>query len=326
MSTFQKAVKARKRLRLALLGPSGSGKTYSALAIASGLGGKVAVVCTERGSASLYADRFDFDVLGLEHFSPRDYIAAIQEAGKAGYGVLVIDSLSHAWTGKGGALEMVDNVAKRQGGGNNFTAWREVTPLHNAMIDAILQAPCHVIATMRTKMEYVIEEDARGKKVPRKVGMAPIQRDGFEYEFDVVADMNHEHDFIVSKTRCDLLDGVIVSRPGAELAATLVGWLESGESVVASAPAKPPKRTLSDFMKTGAEYCGMGIESFEGAVYDAELQDGRVPPGMRDHAQKIEALADIDRHDCKAFRCRVGQLAKEIKAEADADQESVLAN
>ncbi len=318
MSMFQKAVKAKKRLRMALLGPSGSGKTYSALAIASGLGGKVAVVCTERGSASLYADRFDFDVLDLDHFSPKDYIEAIREAGKAGYGVLVIDSLSHAWTGKGGALEMVDAVAKRQGGGNNFTAWREVTPLHNAMVDAILAAPCHVITTMRTKMEYVIEEDARGKKVPRKVGMAPIQRDGFEYEFDVVADMNHEHDFIISKTRCDLLDGAVINRPGVELAERLVSWLESGAEAT-PAPVQSvarPERTLAEFIADGATHCGMDAATFALVVYDSELQDGKIDPGVRDDEQKKAALVGLDRHDKKAFRVRVGKLASEIKAES----------
>ena len=190
MTLFHKATKTQKRLRLSLYGVSGSGKTYSALAIAKGLGGKVAVIDTERGSASAYANLFAFDTLEMQPpFSPSAYVAAIRAAESEGYEILIIDSLTHAWSGAGGALEMVDNAAKRSQSGNSYTAWRDVTPEHNKLIDAIIGSKCHVIATMRSKAEYVLEDDNRGKKVPKKKGMAPIQRDGMEYEFDVVAEM-----------------------------------------------------------------------------------------------------------------------------------------
>ena len=168
---FTKATRQHARLRMALIGPSGSGKTYTALTIATGLGQRIAVVDTERGSASKYAgDLFNFDVLELEQFSPRQYVQAIQAAAQAGYEVLVVDSLSHAWIGKGGALEMVDHVTARMKSSNSFAAWREVTPEHNALVDAILHSPCHVIATMRAKTEYLVEKDERtGKSGPRKV-------------------------------------------------------------------------------------------------------------------------------------------------------------
>jgi hypothetical protein len=228
---FQKATKEQGRLRMALIGPAGSGKTYTALTLAASLGNKVAVIDTERGSASKYADKFDFDVLQLETFAPATYVQAIKAAAEAGYDVLVIDSLSHAWTGKEGALEMVDKSAKRSQSGNTFSAWRDVTPHHNALVDAMLQSDCHIIATMRTKTEYVIET-RDGKSVPRKIGMAPIQRDGLEYEFDIVGDMTLDHDLIVTKTRCSTLTDAVVNKPGKEFAGIIKAWLSNGAPAV----------------------------------------------------------------------------------------------
>lgn len=221
---FSPATKKSSKARVALIGPAGSGKTYSALAIASTLSTRVGVLDTERGSASKYSDLFPFLVLEPEDFSPATYIQGIVDAYRAEVGCLVIDSLSHAWMGKGGALEMADNATKRAG--NTFSAWREVTPVHNRLVDTILRAPMHVIVTMRSKTEWVIEENERGKKVPRKVGMAPIQRDGLEYEFDVVGDMTLDHDWVISKSRCPTFDGAIINRPGAEFAKQLLQWLE----------------------------------------------------------------------------------------------------
>jgi DNA replication protein DnaC len=235
MAVFKKATKLQSKLRLALLGPTGSGKTYTALRVAKALGKRVALIDTERGSASKYSSEFDFDVLELETFAPATYVEAIRNAEAEGYDVLVIDSLSHAWMGKEGALEQVDKVGKRSGGssgGNNFAAWREVTPMHNGLVDTILSAKMHVIATMRVKMEYVMEDDGRGKKSVRKVGLQPQQRDSLEYEFDVIADIDQEHNFIVSKTRCRALDGLIVKNAGEDVAAKLLAWLTDGAPVV----------------------------------------------------------------------------------------------
>lgn len=240
--TFKKATKERARLRLALIGPAGSGKTYSALAVASELvpGGRVAVIDTEHGSASKYADRFSFDTLEPDTFEPATYVEAIHAAEAAGFDVLIIDSLSHAWMGKGGALEMVDRAAKRQQGGNSFTAWRDVTPQHNALVEALLACRCHLVVTMRSKTEYVLEEDARGKKVPRKVGLAPVQRDGLEYEFDVVAELNADHEAVVTKTRCPALTDQSYPRPGADLAGVLRAWLTDGAEPVPAPVAPQP--------------------------------------------------------------------------------------
>jgi hypothetical protein len=234
---FTKATKEQSKLRVALDGVSGSGKTYTALTLATvfAQGQPVAVVDTERGSASKYADIFDFDVLNLESFHPDRYIEAIHDAEQGGYAVLVIDSLSHAWTGKDGALELVDRAAKRSQAGNSFTAWRDVTPLHNRLVDAMLAANLHLIVTMRSKTEYTLVENERGKKEPRKIGMAPVQRDGMEYEFDIVGDMDTSNTLIISKTRCPALVGGIFERPNAKLAETMLQWATSG----ASAREKP---------------------------------------------------------------------------------------
>ena len=178
MTTFKPAVKHEAKARIALVGPSGSGKTFTALRIATGLGGRIAVIDTEHGSASKYADLFTFDVANLETFSPKAYCDAIASAVAAGYDVLVIDSLSHEWMGPGGALEMVDAASARSKG-NSYVAWRDVTPQHNRLIDTIIRADCHIIATMRSKTEYVLESHG-GKTAPRKVGMAPVQRDGMD--------------------------------------------------------------------------------------------------------------------------------------------------
>lgn len=240
---FKTATKTQSKLRLALIGPSGSGKTFTALSIAQHLGKRVAVIDTERGSASKYSDSFQFDVAELPTHNPENYISAIQCAERDGYDVLVIDSLSHAWSGKDGALEQVDRAAKRSQSGNTYTAWRDVTPLHNRLVDAMLLSTCHVIVTMRAKTEYVLETNERGKQVPRKVGLAPIQRDGVEYEFDVAGDLTLDHDLLVSKTRCAALDGAVIQKPGKQLAETLKQWLTDG--VPAPEPKEPePEETF----------------------------------------------------------------------------------
>lgn len=225
---FKRATKKESKLRLGIVGPSGSGKTYTALRVATALGQRVVVMDSEHGSASKYADEFEFDAFEPDSFSPTVYIDFLRQAEADGYEVAVIDSLSHAWMGKDGALEMVDGAARRNAG-NSFAGWRDVTPLHNQMIEAILAARIHVIATMRSKTEYVLEENEKGKKVPRKIGMQPVQRDGMEYEFDVVGDIDHDHNFVVTKTRCRALSGAVISHPGKDLADTLQKWLSSGE-------------------------------------------------------------------------------------------------
>lgn len=230
--TFTKATKKQSRLRFDIEGPPGSGKTYSALAIATGLcppGGKIAVIDTERGSASKYAGQFQFDVLELDNYAPAYYVSAIAAADAAGYDVIVVDSLSHAWNAKGGALEMADKIAKRSSSGNSFNAWKDVTPEQNKMVDALLQSKAHIIVTMRVKTDYVIEKDERtGKSAPKKIGLAAVQREGMDYEFDVVGRMDHTHSMLITKTRCSALTDAFIEHPGEELARVLREWLTDG--------------------------------------------------------------------------------------------------
>ncbi len=229
---FVKAERRQKKLRLALGGPSGAGKTYSSLALASGLGGKIALIDTERGSGSLYAEEFDFDILDLgPPHSPRRYVEAIRAAEKAGYGVIVIDSLSHAWMGEGGALEMHDEATAASKSKNSYVAWREVTPEHNALVGAMLDSTSHIIATMRSKTEYVQD----GKEV-KKVGMEMIQRQGMEFEFDLVWDVSNEkHLATPSKTRIKIFDGThaVIS---ADTGRQLLEWLSSAKPAPAPSP------------------------------------------------------------------------------------------
>lgn len=240
MSMFKKATKEQAKLRLALIGLAGSGKTYSALAIGTALvpGGRVALIDTERKSASLYADHFAFDTAELNDHDPDKYVEAIEGAEAEGYDVIVIDSLSHAWAGKDGALEQVDKIAKREGKSNNFTAWRDVTPKHNRLVDAIVSCRSHVIVTMRSKMEYALEKDEKGKSSVRKIGLAPIQREGLDYEMTVVGDMDLSHTLIVSKSRClgAVEVGEVIPNPGAKLAEKLRAWLTSGAVPAPVAP------------------------------------------------------------------------------------------
>ena len=250
MSGFKKATKAAAKLRLGLIGPAGSGKTMTALRIAAGLGGPVAVIDTERGSASLYAGErgLDFDVIELDTYGVERFIDAIKAAADGGYATLVIDSLSHAWSGKGGILEFVDNAGKRNQGGGNFGAWRDATPRHNSLVDAILGAPLHVICTLRSKVEYVVE-NVGGRNQVRKVGLQPVQRDGLEYEFTVVGDVTQDHDLVVTKTRAAFLKDAVIREAGEDLGKQLAAWLSDGTTptrpaVLVRSAKGPPEGSL----------------------------------------------------------------------------------
>lgn len=225
---FKKATKENARLRMALTGVSGSGKTYTGLEIATGLGDKIAVIDTERGSASKYADLFDFDVLELDRFSPENYKDAVQAAEDAGYNVIIIDSFSHAWMGTGGILEIHDKETSNTK--DSFRAWGKVTPQHNKILDRILSSRCHIIATMRSKSEYSVDKNAQGKTQIQKIGMAPVQKDGVEYEFDVVASLNLENILTIEKTRCIALSGKTFDKDGKGVAEILKAWLSPNEA------------------------------------------------------------------------------------------------
>jgi hypothetical protein len=234
MSTFEihRATKRRAKLRLGMSGPAGSGKTYSALLIASGLGGRIGMIDTEHGSGDLYADLLPegYDVLQLTPpFTPARYIEAIHALEETGVSTIIVDSLTHAWSGEGGSLDRQGKIADKSG--NSWQAWRQVTPEHNALVEALLQSSCHIIATMRAKTEYVQEKDERtGKQVVRKIGLAPIMRDGIEYEFTTFLELDVHHMAFVGKDRTRLFDGAIFM-PNVETGRQLLAWLDSGEDI-----------------------------------------------------------------------------------------------
>lgn len=226
---FVKATRKKSKLRLALTGPSGSGKTFGALMVAKGIGGKIAVIDTEKGSASLYSHLVDFDVLELSPpYTPERFSGAIKEAQAAGYTTLIIDSITHEWTGSGGCLELVDEIAKARYKGNTWSAWNDITPRHRAFIDAMLQADMHIIATARSKTETAQTEDGGRKKVV-KLGMKAEQRDGVEYEFTIVLDLIHAGHFAeATKDRTGMFmgcDPVVLSESTGE---QLLSWLDNG--------------------------------------------------------------------------------------------------
>jgi len=245
---FKRATRSDSKVKVALAGPSGSGKTYSALKIARGLvgpGGRIAVIDTEAGSASLYAHLTEFDAGELTApYSPARYLEMIHGAVRDGYDCVIIDSITHEWDSSGGILDMKNAYDRSHPQSNSFTNWSQFSAVHTQFIQNIVQLPIHVIATIRTKTEWVIEENDRGKKTPRKIGTAPVQRGGIEYEFTVVFDIDQAtHNATPSKDRTSLFDGkseILSERTGERLAE----WLRHDPSVIDadsySTPAPAP--------------------------------------------------------------------------------------
>lgn len=233
---FKPASKKQQKLRLLLEGAAGSGKTYSALLIAKTLGKKIAVIDTEKGSASLYDKLVPFDTCELTPpFTPEKYITAIQEAEKSGYDVLIIDSITHEWSGKGGCLDLQTAL------GGKYQDWAKVTPRHNAFIETILQSNMHIIATARTKTDYETTMN-NGKLKVEKVGLKTEQRDGLDFEFTLVFRLNENHIASATKDRTSLFnnkEAIIDETTGQEL----LNWLNDGEIV------ENPTKTASEDME-----------------------------------------------------------------------------
>lgn len=231
---FRKAQRKQAKLKIGISAPSGAGKTYSALLTAYGIccdWEKIAVIDTENGSAELYSHLGEYSVCPIAPpFTPKKYIEAIHEAVNAGFEVLIIDSLSHAWNGEGGLLDMQDKAAKASKSGNSFTSWREITPEHNRLVDAILQSDIDIIVTTRAKSEYVMTDD-NGRKGVKKVGLAPVFRDGLEYELTVFFDLSQEHIATASKDRTGIFDGQNF-KPSAETGKALAKWRDGGAVTV----------------------------------------------------------------------------------------------
>ena len=302
---------------MALCGGPGAGKTWTSLALATGLGHHIALIDTERGSARKYASDFDFDVCELESFHPQHYIDGMVAAYQAGYDVLIVDSLSHAWAGKDGALELVDK-ARATGKDNQFTAWRHVTPLQHKLVDTMLRLPMHVIVTLRTKVAYVIEPDDRGKQVPRKVGMAPIQREGCEYEFDVIGELQSTV-LTITKTRLRFLQGLVMeSDPqnpitpgqvlGQRIAADLQG--EPDASAVSLSVERPVQQQVEprELQKLWACITEHGVDHDAFRTYLAQM--GLQGTKELTPAQLKQCMSEINTRQGQAFQPHAATDAK----------------
>lgn len=294
MSGFQKAVRTQVKLRVALIGPSGSGKTYSALRLAKGIGGRVAFIDTEGDRGTYYADEFDYDRLQLDPpYAPERYITAIRNAESAGYDVLIMDSASHEWIGKGGILEIHGNMT-----GNSYTNWNAVTPRHDAWVDAQVRCRCHLIITMRGKDEYVVAENEKGKQAPKKIGVGPVQRGGLEYEY-TVAFLIDQGKHIASSTKdnthlFEQFFDVLTEEHGAKLKA----WAESG------APA------ASESAKTET-HAGANGQSSELGAYEA-LKKRLTETFALDKFTKRKALGKLD--EARGNDARIAILAAHLDA------------
>lgn len=236
---FETVTRQKSKLRMGLVGTSGSGKTLGALYIAYGITAdwsKIALIDTEHERGRFYANRTDLEIPTgtflyqslTTPYSPEKYIAYVQEAAAAvgPDGVIIVDSFSHAWDNEGGVLDIKNEIAKTQKNGNSFSAWDEAGKVQNNLINAVLSVNAHTIVTMRAKMAYAMETDDRGKTRPVKIGLAPVQRENAEYEFDIVINISRDHTAVTSKdtTFLDAFSGIITPEIGKQLHE----WLDNG--------------------------------------------------------------------------------------------------
>lgn len=230
MFQIRPAERKQAKLRLALIGVSGSGKSLGAINIAAGMGGRTVVIDTEHRSADLYANVAKYDVLTLDKpYTPEKYIQAINYCEDKGYDIIIVDSLSHAWAGEGGALDMHDAATQASASKNSYMAWKEITPWQNKLVNAIIQSSAHIIATMRVKTHYDVV-DIGGKKRPIKIGLSPIQKEGLDYEFTVVLTIDKDsYLYTSSKDRTSIFEGKH-NKLSMETGKEIMSWLLDGKS------------------------------------------------------------------------------------------------
>ncbi|HEY0433347.1 MAG TPA: AAA family ATPase [Chitinophagaceae bacterium] len=230
---LRKATRKKAKIRLGLSAVSGAGKTYSALLIAKGICGdwsKIAIIDSENNSADLYAHMGDYNVLPISApFAPERYVEAIQACEKAGMEVIIVDSITHEWDGKGGCLEIVEAL------GGKYQDWAKVTPRHQKFMEAILQSPCHIITTVRRKQDYEMVKDNNGKVKIEKAGLREITREGFEYELTINLEMDTQHHATASKDRTNLFAGKPAFVPNEKTGELIAQWCEQGEEAIAAA-------------------------------------------------------------------------------------------
>jgi hypothetical protein len=268
----KKARKQSVKLKMAIQGPSGSGKTEGALALATNFmpGGKILLIDTENESASLYADRYEFDTIPLSApYTSDRYRKAMQVAVAGGYDFLIVDSISHQWDGEGGILRRKEE--KDRAGGNSFANWASFTPEHTGFVEFIKQLPVHTIVTMRSKQAYVMEKNEKGKEMPRKVGLDPIQREGMEYEYTLVFEVGMSHRATTSKNRTTLFQNdAIIDLTEPAVAESIREWLQNGE-----APTLPAFATSQEMEQlwNNCQFSGKTKEDIKAKFDELEIKD-----------------------------------------------------
>ena len=316
--TIRQAKRSATKLRLFLTGPSGSGKTYGALLVAKGLGAKsIVVIDTEQGSSDLYDSLADFGVIDLAPpFTPERYIEAITAAEQAGADCIIVDSISHEWNGKGGCLELVDDIARAKFRGNTWSAYSEITPRHRAFIDAMLRSSCHIIATGRSKTETAQVEEGGRKKVV-KLGMKAETREGVEYEFTVCLDLIHDgHYATASKDRTGLFGGD--PKPvTVETGRRLADWLAGG------APAQQQTSNVKSTTVVSPSMVVHHVESFAPAadepLFDrvtkhiAEATSVRTLGRIGDRIDALASEGQLTSDQADELRARVGRRHDQIE-------------
>ncbi len=229
---LRKATRQKAKIRLGLSAVSGGGKTYSALLIAYGLCGdwtKIALIDTENGSGDLYAHLGDYNVLPLQApYSPERYIECIKTCEQSGAEVIIIDSITHEWDGKGGCLQIQESL------GGKYQDWAKVTPRHTAFIESILSSSCHVITTVRRKQDYEMTKDSGGKMKVEKAGLKEVTREGFEYELTANLELDVRHNATASKDRTGLFADKPAFVPSEATGKMILEWCENGEDVEAA--------------------------------------------------------------------------------------------
>jgi len=297
----------------------------TALRMAKGIADKMgcgyAVIDTEARSASKYADRYRFVVDNLADKTIDGYIASMREAQKAGYRVLVIDSLSHAWRE---LTEEVDRIAARSASQNSFQAWGKVSPKQKALVEAILNFPGHIIATMRSKTEWCIGTGKNGKTAPEKVGLAPEQGKGIEYEFDMLVELNQRHQGVVTKDRTGKFQDETIDKPSEDFGVALHDWLSTGTAEFSTATETVPPPPSTDKTKPlnakAGEHTAMkaedeGIIGEIGTVITATADDGTAyfTEAEKSDARQIIKSTKLDSGGLDELKSFKGFLAEELE-------------
>lgn len=285
--TFSQANREKSSIRIGIMGPTFSGKTYSALLLARGLvgeNGRIALVDCEGGEANLYADVTPFDSLTLEPpYTPEKFIEAIEAAEAAGYGAVILDTISHEWAGDGGILDdqlSIENKDPKR----RWSCWDDLTPRHNRFLNMIIRSPMHIISTMRMKMKYTVDS-VDGRSSPRKVGLGPIQRENVEYEFSVLIEMDESHAATIVKDRSKVLGDVgDVFTPSVEMGNALRVWRESGVDIIPKEKKPEPTPVVKTAKTTYDELQVKSIrEDYKASGWSQSIFDqAKLPDGLYD--------------------------------------------